>query len=228
MEVRAIIEKLKKGEQLTAEEQKALAEFDYDKTLNGAQAEARRKAESQLEAERKQREQLAAQLAELEKASKAKDEEKLSATERLQATLKELQGKFEAAEKRSAELAAQQAKAQRAAKIRSIAEKSGVQFVDGFDHSIAFGALESALQSVQTDQLDDDQLVKPVLGSFVAANKAVIRDLSGGGSGTPPKGGSTQGSGGTWTREQIKTMKPEDFAKNRDAILQAQAEGKIK
>lgn len=196
MDIKAIIEKLKKAEKLTDEEQKFLAEYDHDKAINGAQAEARRKAEAALETERKEREKLAGQIADLEKKLKDKDGEKLSATEQLQRALTDLQQKFEASEKRSQELAAAQAKAQRSAKVQELAKKFGVSFIDGVDARILAGALEGTLSSVEN--LDDENLVKPLVESFKSANKAVIRDLSGGGGGTPPRDGAG-GSNGSGT-----------------------------
>lgn len=195
MDIKAIIEKLKKGEALDDAEKKALAEFDLQKHVDGAQAEARRKAEEKAETERKEREKLAAQIADLEGKLKAKDGEKLSETEKLQQAIRDLSAKFEASEKRSQELTAAQAKAQRSAKVQEIAKKLGVSFIDGVDAKILAGALEGTLASVADDKLDDESLVKPLVESFKNANKAVIRDQSGGGGGTPPKDGSAGGSG---------------------------------
>lgn len=196
MDIKAIIEKLKKGEALDDAEKKALAEFDLQKHVDGAQAEARRKAESALADEKKEREKLAGQIADLEKKLKDKEGEKLSVTEQLQRALQDLQQKFEASEKRSAELAAAQAKAARSAKVQDLAKKYGVSFIDGVDAKILAGALEASLASVADDKLDDESLVKPLVESFKTTNKAVIRDQSGGGGGTPPRDGGAPANDG--------------------------------
>ena len=188
MDIKAVLEKVKKGEALDDAEKKALSEFDLQKHIDGAQAEARRKAEAALETEKQERAKLAAQIADLEQKVKAKEGEKLSVTEQLQRALSDLQQKFDASEKRSTDLAAAQAKANRSAKVQDLAKKFGVSFIDGVDARILTGALEGTLSSVEN--LEDENLVKPIVESFKTANKAVIRDQSGGGGGTPPRDGS--------------------------------------
>lgn len=211
MDIKAIIEKLKKGEALNDEERKILADYDHDKAINGAQAEARRKAESALEAEKQERAKLAQQIADLEKQVKAKEGEKLSATEQLQRALTDLQQKFEASEKRSAELAAAQARAARSAMVQDLAKKHGVSFIDGVDARILAGAFESALASVEN--LEDENLVKPLVESWKSANKAVIKDLSGGGAGTPPKGAGPSGLDGKPVDQMTATERQADLKK---------------
>ncbi len=206
MDIKAVIVKALKGEALSDEEKASVADFDLQKMIDGAQAEARRKAETALDAERKEREKLAVQIADLEGKLKSTEGAKLSATEQLQKALGDLQAKFEASEKRAADLDRAQKAAARSARVGEIAKHHGVAFVDGVDAKILTGAFEGALASVEN--LDDEAVVKPLVESFKASNKAIIRDLSGGGAGTPPRAGAgTAGAGATTATQREAELK---------------------
>ena len=216
MDYKAIIQKALRGEALTDEEKTAVKDFDFGKYLDGAQAEARRKAEAAAESERKAREALEAEKAKLEAALNGEKAGKKSEVEKLQDSIRELSGKFEAAQKKADELTAAQARAQRSAKVQDLAKKFGVSFIDGVDSKILAGALEGSLASVEN--LDDENLVKPLVESFKSANKAVIRDTSGGGSGTPPKDGSGPRGLDGKPVDQMSTAEREKDLKTRGII----------
>lgn len=213
MEIKDIIQKALKGEALTDDEKSAVKDFDFGKYIDGAQADARRKAEAGLESEKTERAKLATQIEELQKQVKAKDGEKLTVTEQLQRALSDLQSKFEASEKRTLELSQAQAKATRTAKVQALTKKYGIQFIEGVDPSILNAALESTLATVEDARLEDDTLVKPLFDSFRTANKAVIKDLSGGGAGTPPKGAGSSGLDGKPVDQMTAAERQTDLKK---------------
>jgi hypothetical protein len=58
-------------------------------------------------------------------------------------------------------------------------------------------ALEHALAGLKDEDLDSEEAIKPIIEGFTSKNKAILLDQSGGGAGTPAKGGAGSAAGGT-------------------------------
>ena len=194
MSIKDILAKLLKGDKLTDDERKLAEGFDLQKQLDESAADARRKAEAKAEAEKKRADEAESKLKEKDEQAKKEADSKKTDIERLQDTLKAVQQQLEAQRTEAAELKAAQAKAARSSKIAGLMEKAGIQFVEGVDSKVLRGAFEAALGTVKDEDLDGDA-VKPFIETFRNTNKAVIRDTSGGGAGTPARDGT--GGGGS-------------------------------
>ena len=79
--------------------------------------------------------------------------------------------------------------------------------VPGVDAEIVKMALSHKLAGVKDDELDSDDAVTPILSAFRDANKALILDESGHGTGTKQDGSNRSGgSGRTITRAEWEAM----------------------
>lgn len=180
MNPKDIIQKLLSGSSLSDEEKSFLTSYDPDKAANDAAAAARRKAEAERDAKARELDELkAAQKAENDARSE-KDKERMTEAERREAAFKALTDKVAALEKAKADADATAARVQRSSAIAAIREKRGIQFIPGVDPSITGGAFEDAFKDVD---LSDDAAVTAAVGAFTAANKGLILDRSGNGSG---------------------------------------------
>jgi len=188
MNIKELLAKVAKGETLTADETAFLAAYDPDKASNGAAAAARKAAE-------KERDTLKAQLTELE--AKLGDAENAGKSEvdQLKATVAKLTKSVEAATATAAKIEGEKKALVRGTKLDRIV--AGLKFVDGLDASLPRLALERALADVPDDGLENEAVVKPIIEGFTAKNKAILLDQSGGGAGTPAKGGAGSAAGGT-------------------------------
>lgn len=228
MNVKDLLAKIAKGEALTDEEKTFLAGYDPDKVANSTAAAARKSAEAKLKEKEAALQQLQADI----DALRAESEEKANANKpELEKLAHELEKSRKALADSQAALAKlDQEKRQilRNGKIGKIL--GGLKFVDGIDFDIPRLGLEKALAEVKDEDLDTDDLVKPIVEAFKAKNKALLADQSGHGGGNPPKDGTGGAGGGkhSYTREEIGKMSPDDYAKNRDAITSAAATGLIK
>ena len=176
-----ILQKLLKGEKLTDEERTKVEAFDLEKLQNEAAAAARRKAEGERDAAKTALEELKAKVAEKEAEDKKKGEANLTETQKLMKRIETL-------EKAKADAEAQSKALQRTQAIEAIRTKAGVKFVDGIDPEITRGAFAKIFDGM--DNLDDEEAVKEKVAAFVAANKGLVADESGHGTGghvTPGK-----------------------------------------
>lgn len=188
MKIKELLAKVAKGEALTPEETAFLAAYDPDQASNGAAAAARKAAE-------KERDTLRAQLVELEgKLDEAGNAGKTE-VEQLKATVLKLTKAVETATATAAKTEAEKKALVRGTKLDRIV--GGLKFVDGLDASLPRLALEHALAGLKDEDLDNDDAVKPIIEGFTAKNKAILLDQSGGGAGTPAKGGAVSRAGGS-------------------------------
>lgn len=187
MNIKELLAKVTKGETLTTEETAFLAAYDPDKASNGAAAAARKKAEQERDALKIQLGELESKLDEAGNAGK-------SEVEQLKAQVAKLTKAVETATATAAKTEAEKKALVRGTKLDRIV--GGLKFVNGLDASLPRMALEHALAGLKDEELDNEEAIKPILEGFTAKNKAILLDTSGGGAGTPAKGGAGSGSGG--------------------------------
>lgn len=184
MKLKDILAKVAKGEALTDEEKKFLAEHDPDKAANDIAAAARRKAEEKaaaIEAERdtlkKQFEELQSKLDGAANAGKSDLEKAQAQIAGLSKQLNDLNARVQTTEKEKATL-------QRNQKLTDLRRTAGIQFVQGLDQGMLERSFASAFDGV--DSLDDENVAKTKIETWKAMNKAAILDASGHGAGSPP------------------------------------------
>jgi hypothetical protein len=188
MDIKSVLLKLLKGEEISSDERQFAEGFDLQKQIDGAQAAARKKLEKRLSEVETERDEIKAKVTELEEAANAADAGNGTEVEKLSKELDKL--KKSLADK---DVAIESQKAEKAAYVRDV--KVGrllckIKLVDGLDPDLPKMALERLLKGVETDDLDDDGVVSPILEKFSSTNKALVLDSAAGGGGTPPKGGT--------------------------------------
>ena len=207
MKIGEIIAKAAKGETLTDEEKTALSEFDVQKQIDSAAAAARKEAETKAEQAKSEAAKMQKQIDDLNAAIKAKEDAGKTDLEKANeqvATfakqLKALESKVQAAEAEKASLVRNQ-------KLDAVLNKAGIQFIEGVDHGILKKAFSGMFDGI--DDLENDEVVKPILNTFKATNKGVIVDTSGHGSGNPANQG-----GGRPPESDPSTMSAADREKD--------------
>jgi len=179
MNIKDILAKVTKGEELSADEKAFLAAYDPQKDSDSAAAAARKKAEADA---KKAADDLAAaqqQLKDLQGKLDESGSRGKSDLQKLQEQVAGLTKQIEAANGEKAKLVRQQ-------KLDDVIRTSGLQFVKEVDGGIMRGALVNEFGQLTDDDLADEAKVKPVIETFRARNKAVILDGSGHGAGGPP------------------------------------------
>ena len=221
--------KVSRGEDLTDAEKKVMGDYkeqDVEALVNARSADNRRKLEARLEEKDKS-------LSEKDKLLIQKEEEienlKTSDLSELDKMKKDYEKLTEAHKAKIEELG--QAKKsneqlQRGHKIDAIVAK--MKFIDGYSPEDARIILAHKLSDVD---LGDESEVSTKVTEFQTANKGVLVANTGGGAGSHSDGDRNVNAGNTdtqsFTREQIRSMTPEEQEKNEKAIWQAEKEGKI-
>ena len=223
MNIKELLAKIAKGETLTDEEKTFIAGYDPDKVANSTAAGARKVAEAKLKEKEAELQQMQTDI----EALRAEADDKANANkpeiEKLTRALETL--KKQVADKDAAFAKLDQEKRQmiRNGKIGKI--MAGLKFVDGLDPEFPHMALERALSAIKDEDLEAEDLIKPIVDRFTASNKAIMADTSGHGSGNPPKDGADTQRGLTMTK--INSMSPEEFLKQKDAIWAAEQKGTL-
>lgn len=190
MNIKEVLAKIAKGETLTDDEKKFLAEYDPQKELDTASAAARRKAEKERDDAIAKATDLSKQLEEANKAKKPDDRDD---------QLTKLAKEVEKLTKKNAEAEAKLAATARMDAIRAAAKAGGVVAADGISGEIFEMLLDRAVGTV--DVKDADAL-KGALEAFKSANPAMIADLGRQGVGVKgvPSGGATSPSANPWKK----------------------------
>jgi DNA repair exonuclease SbcCD ATPase subunit len=188
MNIKELLARMIKNETLTDEEKAFVAAYDPDKVINSTAAAARKSAEAKLKEKESAMQQLQADI----EALRAEADEKANANKpEIERLSKELE-KFKktVAEKDAAfqKLESEKRQMIRSGKIGKIL--SGFKFVDGLDSDIPRLGIEKALAEIKDEDLDAEDLIKPIMEKFRASNKAILADTSGHGAGNPPKDGT--------------------------------------
>ena len=196
MNIKELLAKVTKGETLTDEEKAFVAAYDPDKVVNSTAAAARKSAEAKLREKETELQKLNADI----EALRVEAEEKANANkpelEKLSKELEKLKKGLADKDAAYAKLESEKRQMIRSGKIGKI--MSGFKFVDGLDPDIPRLGIEKALAEIKDEDLDTEELVKPVIDKFKASNKAILADTSGHGAGNPPK----DGTGGTSYSQQ--------------------------
>ncbi len=186
MKIQDILAKVAKGESLNDDEKKFLAGFDLQKLIDDGAAAARRVAEGATKKADEAAEALKKQLDDLQKKLDDATKGKMTDAEKAKADQDALLKRLADLEKKYADKEAEAIKLTRQSKVDEVIRGSGIQFVKEVDGKIMTGALAAAFAGVKDDELGKPDVVKPILEAFRSANKAVIVDASGHGSGTVP------------------------------------------
>lgn len=193
MNIKDIIAKFLKGEELTAEEKSFLGAYDPQKEIDTASASARRKAEERLREAVAQKTAAEDALRELqEKASDPEKANELNALRKKVEKLEALNAAAEAKNKAHARLDA----------IRSAAKENGIVAADGINGAVFERLLDLAVG--ETDVADAEAL-KGALDAFKAENPAMIAAAVRPGSGQigNPRGGQSFTGKNPWKSESL-------------------------
>ena len=189
MTFKETLAKILKGEALTDDDKKIVAEYDPDASANAAAAAARRKSEAaaaelqaKLTAAETKASEAEAKLA--ESAGKGKSEiERLRADfAAAAAKVTDLETKVTKAEKARGALERKQA-------MQAIRAKAAIQFAPGLDQSMLEDSFARALEGAD---LADENVVKLKVSTWATMNKAAILDTTGHGSGSPAHTGAEE------------------------------------
>lgn len=183
MSIKAVLEKVRKGETLDDEEKQILADYDPDKS-----AAAARKGEAakvkELEAKLAE---LTEKLDEAGNAGKSEAEKLKIENDKTAKKLAEYKSQVEALTKEKGEIV-------RGYKLAKIA--GGLKLVAGVDPELVSSALKSKLGTLKDEELDDEKAVLPILKAFRESNKALLLDESGHGAGLKNDGSNRAAGSG--------------------------------
>ena len=167
MNIKDILAKLLKKEDLTDEEKAFVEKFDLQAELDRAAAAARKKSEADTKTAKSEAEALKSQIAELQKQLEDKGAEGDKAKTEFSKLLK----KVEALEKKNAENEAKIAASERMDVIVELAKANGILPAKGISGSSLERLLDIAVGD--TDVTDEDAM-KAVFESFKAENPSMI------------------------------------------------------
>lgn len=183
MNIKTLLAKAAKGEELTDEERAFLQNYNPDDAL----AAARKKAEERQSAAEARVKELETKIGDLEGTIKKAGDAKKTEVELMAETVKRLEQKLDAQDKALKE-ANEQAKAQaRQAKVNKLF--AGVKLVDGVDRDMVANAFTGKFADLSDEDLDNASLTTPLIDTWKEGNRALVADDSGHGTGGPAKGG---------------------------------------
>jgi len=202
MNIKDILAKLMKKEDLTDEEKAFVEKFDLQTELDRAAAAARKKSEADTKTARGEAEALKSQIAELQKQLEDKGAEGDKAKTEFSKLLK----KVEALEKKNAENEAKIAANERMDVIVELAKANGILPAKGISGSSLERLLDIAVGD--TDVSDEDAM-KAVFESFKAENPSMIAAAVKGGSGLKgdPNASKFTGVANPWKADSFNLTK---------------------
>lgn len=202
MNIKDILAKLMKKEDLTDEEKAFVEKFDLQAELDRAAAAARKKSEADTKTAKSEAEALKSQIAELQKQLEDKGAEGDKAKTEFSKLLK----KVEALEKKNAENEAKIAANERMDVIVELAKANGIQPAKGISGSSLERLLDIAVGD--TDVTDEDAM-KAVFESFKAENPSMIAAAVKGGSGLKgdPNASKFTGVANPWKADSFNLTK---------------------
>ena len=203
MTILEILAKVAKGETLTEEERKAAGEFNP----NAIAAAARKSAEEKLAETLARQAEVDKELKALQ--AKVKEAEMAGKTdlEKAQARIKELQTEHATATKALADSQAALKAHVRGSKVQRLF--GSLRFIEGIDVEMVKAGFAGRLAGIDDDKLDDDSVTKPIVDAFMEANKGILADTSGHGSGQGPKAGTQGGKGNEGSPTDPSKQTPE-------------------
>ena len=202
MNIKDILAKLMKKEDLTDEEKAFVEKFDLQAELDRAAAAARKKSEADTKTAKGEAEALKSQIAELQKQLEDKGAEGDKAKTEFSKLLK----KVEALEKKNAENEAKIAANERMDVIVELAKANGILPAKGISGSSLERLLDIAVGD--TDVTDEDAM-KAVFESFKAENPSMIAAAVKGGSGLKgdPNASKFTGIANPWKADSFNLTK---------------------
>lgn len=194
MNIKDILAKVAKGENLTDEEKAFLGGYDPQAEIDKASAAARRKAEKERDDFKAKAEKNAADLAAAIEAQKnpQKDDQ-----------LAKLAKEVEKLTKKNAEAEAKLKATARMDAIRAAAKANGAVAAEGISAEIFDMLLDRAVGEVD---VGDEDALKGALEAFKSANPAMIADLGKqgvGGKGRPAGGAGVTGGANPWKEGSV-------------------------
>jgi len=219
MKLADILAKVAKGDALTDDEKKFAGEYDEQKNLDAAAANARKKAEKDAKDAKDALEKLQGEFDEF----KSQNDPAKKQTE-----LEKALNRIAKLEKENADAKAQVAARDRAARIRALAKEAGVNPAKGISAETVDLLVDNLLAKVD---IDDADAVKAAFDGFKSANAGLIAADTVGGVGVrgTPAGPAAFAGRNPFLKEsfnlteqlQLKASDPAKYAE-----LKAAAEGK--
>lgn len=217
MKIKDVLTKVATGEELTDEEKSFLE--SYEEPNVDAAANARGKKERvKLQ---KQIDDLKALIdeknAEIEEANSG-----ASDLEKLQKQIEKLTLKSEAAEKTLADERAAHANTVRSNKLKSL----NVPWMESVPNSYRDTVIGDAFADLDTDDLDDPAIVKPILDSLIESQKNfIVADTKSGAGTGATKTDDTSIKSNEITADNVLSLDQETLVNNLDAAWKAASEG---
>jgi ElaB/YqjD/DUF883 family membrane-anchored ribosome-binding protein len=180
MNIKDILTKVAKGEELSDAEKAFAQGYDPDQETSNAAA-ARRKAEAKAAELQAMVDKLQKQVDDTGNAGKTE-------VEKAQGQIKTLSDQLAAVNKRLEEADKKVAAEARNGKLSQVMKEAGIQFVPGFDHDLLRSGFARAFEAIGDDDLANANVIAPIVAKFKDANKAAIV-APGHGGGTPPHAG---------------------------------------
>lgn len=205
MDIKKILAKVAKGEELTEAEKTFLSTYDPEKATNDAAAAARRKAEEELKRVQTKLDELTAESDAVKKKAEEEKKNGMTESEKLTAQLKALTDKVTAAEAKTAAAEAKANATLRSQTIRLRAKEAGIVLAPKtVNEDLFFGMLESSLKDI--DISDADKLGES-LKAFKASNAGIISAGGAGGAGNVGSPGSLSTDKNPWSKDSFNLTK---------------------
>ena len=160
MKIKAILDKVIKGENLTDEEKKFLGEYDEQKLLDAAAGAARKKAEGERDQHKAKVDELTKALEEAQKSGASHNDDLAKLNKRI--------ADLEKANKESADKLAAQA---RTAAIQNAVRKAKITCAKGISSALFDNAVSAAFSGID---MNNAEVVKSTLEKFKTDNPALI------------------------------------------------------
>ncbi len=217
MNISEVLAKVSKGEELNEADKEFMSTYS-EPNVNDMMAAVRKKEREKFEKKQVEYESTLAELKEQITASTT-DDGKDETTKALEA----LNKKYENQSKQLQAMAEEKTAMTRKQGVDAI--KSGYSFVDGVSQDLIGSVFNLAFKDVD---LTDEFEVGQVKDKLFADNPGLFVAPGEGGAGrTPHQTPTRTPSGQVYTRESLKNMSSEEYAKNREAITKAVAAGEV-
>ena len=179
MKIKAILDKVLKGETLTDEEKKFLGEYDEQKLLDAAASAARKKAEGERDQHKAKVDELTKALEEAQRSGASQNDDLAKLNKRI--------ADLEKANKESADKLAAQA---RTAAIQNAVREAKITCAKGISSALFDNAVSAAFSGID---MANAEVVKSTLEKFKTDNPALIAVDGIGGAGQKGKAGGAGG-----------------------------------
>ena len=212
MKIGEILAKVVNGDELTDEEKESLASYEepnLEAAVNAKGKKERLKMEAKIAA---LEERITEKDSEIEEASSGASE-----LEKMQKQIEKLTGKFE-----STQAALEQEKQAHSGTQRSNALKSiTVPWLESVPASYRDTVMGDAFKDIDTDDLADPDVIKPIMASIVESQAGFISAPTKPGAGVAVNESASISDNGKITAENVLDLKGADLVNNLDAAWNA-------